>query len=52
VVEFACTLLGAPVPALVPLDEANLSEMGRSFYAENKRVRNTLLHSELGVTLA
>jgi len=52
VVEFACTLLGTPVPPLVPLEEANLSEMGRSFYAENKRVRNTLLHSELGVTLA
>ncbi len=26
--------------------------MGRSFYAESKRVRNDLLRSELGVTLA
>ena len=26
--------------------------MGRSFYAESKRVRNDLLSNELGVTLA
>ena len=51
VVEYACRLLGAPLPPLVPLEEANLSEMGRSFYAENKRVSNRLLHEELGVTL-
>jgi nucleoside-diphosphate-sugar epimerase len=51
VVEYACTVLGAPVPPLVPLEEANLSEMGRSFYAENKRVSNRLIHDELGVEL-
>jgi nucleoside-diphosphate-sugar epimerase len=51
VVEYACNLLGAPVPPLVPIEEANLSEMGRSFYAENKRVSNRLIHEELGVVL-
>jgi nucleoside-diphosphate-sugar epimerase len=52
VVEFACGLLGAPVPPLVPIEQANLSEMGRSFFAENKRVRNDRIKSELGVRLA
>lgn len=43
VVEHAATLMGAPVPTAVPFADANLSAMGRSFYAENKRVSNAKL---------
>ena len=42
----------SPAPPLVPLDEAGLSPMARSFYDDNKRVRNALIKRELGVTLA
>ncbi len=52
VIEYACILLGAPVPPLVPLEEAELSEMGRSFYQDNKRVQNTLMKTALGLALA
>jgi nucleoside-diphosphate-sugar epimerase len=53
VVAFACELLGRPAPKLVPWDEAapGLSEMARSFYAENRRVRNDRIKRELGVRL-
>jgi hypothetical protein len=36
----------------VPFDQARLSEMARSFYAECRRVRNDRVKAELGVTLA
>ena len=54
VVAFACTLLGVPPPPLVDYAaiEASLSPMARSFYAESRRVRNTLIKRELGVALA
>lgn len=54
VVAAACDLLGAPVPPLVPFDqaEATLSPMARSFYADNRRVANRRIKQELGVTLA
>ncbi|HEX2890054.1 SDR family oxidoreductase [Vineibacter terrae] len=54
VVAFACTLLAVPPPPLVDYAaiEASLSPMARSFYAESRRVRNTLIKRELGVTLA
>lgn len=52
VIAFAAELLGAEPPPEVSLKEANLSEMGRSFYAENKKVSNRLLKEELKVTLA
>jgi len=51
VVRFAAELLGMEPPPLVALEEANLSEMARSFWSEAKRVRNARLHSELGVSL-
>ena len=44
-------LLGMPAPPLVPFDAAGLSPMARSFYDDNKRVRNALIKSELGVAL-
>jgi dTDP-4-dehydrorhamnose reductase len=51
VLGYAAELLGLPVPAEVPFDEAGMSPMARSFYGENKRVRNTRIKEELGVTL-
>ena len=48
---FACDLLGiAPVP-IVDYDNAELSTMAKSFYADSKRVKNTLIKQELGVQL-
>ena len=52
VVAFACELLGVTPPPLIPLEQANLSEMGASFWADNRRVSNARIKSELGVTLA
>lgn len=40
VIEHAAHLLGVEPPPLQTLDEANLSPMARSFYAENRRVAN------------
>lgn len=51
VVDYACELLDVEPPRLVPLSEAKLSPMGRSFYRDNKRVRNQRIKDELGVTL-
>ena len=52
VIAYACTLLGIEPPPEVPFDQAELSEMARSFYADNKRVSNALIKAELGVRLA
>lgn len=49
VVAYACDLLGKAPPPLQSLEAAGLSPMGRSFYADNKRVANDRLHAELGV---
>jgi nucleoside-diphosphate-sugar epimerase len=51
VIAFACALLGVEPPPLVPIEEAQLSEMGRSFYDENKRVSNALMKQALAVSL-
>lgn len=52
VVAYAARLLGIEPPPLVAFDEAEISEMARSFWAENKRVGNRRLRNELGVGLA
>jgi dTDP-4-dehydrorhamnose reductase len=51
VVAYAADLLRQPPPPCVNIDEAGLSEMGRSFYTENKRVRNHRIKNDLGVQL-
>ena len=48
VVEYAATLMGVAPPPLVPLEEAALSPMARSFYKDNKRVSNARVKSALG----
>lgn len=52
VIEAACRLLGAPLPALQSLEEANLSPMALGFYAENRRVANGKAKRLLGWQLA
>jgi nucleoside-diphosphate-sugar epimerase len=51
VIECAAELLGAPPPPAVPFEQAQLSDMARSFYDDNKRVRNDRIKQELGVQL-
>jgi len=51
VVAHAASLLGLPAPPLVPFEAAGLSPMARTFYDDNKRVRNALIKKELGVRL-
>ena len=51
VIEEAARLLGAPIPPAVPFAEAyaGMSEMGRSFWAENRRVRSERTQAALGI---
>jgi nucleoside-diphosphate-sugar epimerase len=39
-VEWGCAMLGAPLPPLLSLEEADLSSAAQAFYAENRRVAN------------
>ena len=48
IIEHACALLGLEPPKLETLEEANLSEMARGFYAENRRVANGKAKRVLG----
>ena len=52
-VRFAAGLLGRPAPEAVPFEEAatRMSPMALSFWADNRRVRNTRLHGLLGAPL-
>jgi nucleoside-diphosphate-sugar epimerase len=52
VIAYACELLGVAPPPPVPFEQAQLSAMAQSFYADNKRVSNRLIKEELGVRLA
>ena len=54
VIAHACALLGQAAPAAIGYDQAvtSMSEMARSFYADNKRIANGLIKQELGVRLA
>jgi nucleoside-diphosphate-sugar epimerase len=53
VTGFAANLLGMPPPPQLAFEDAQatLSPMARSFYGENRRIRNQKLKTELGVTL-
>ena len=51
VLAFASELLAIAPPPIVAFADAELSEMATSFYADNKRVRNERIKSELGVRL-
>ena len=51
VIGYAAGLQGLPMPPAVPFDEADLTPMARSFYNENKRVRNDRIKTDLAVSL-
>ena len=51
VIGYAADLLGMPQPPEVDFENADLSPMARSFYAESKRVSNERIKAELGVDL-
>jgi nucleoside-diphosphate-sugar epimerase len=52
VTAYAASLLGAPLPPLVPFEQAlaAMSPMGRSFWAENRRVASRKTQERLGIT--
>jgi dTDP-4-dehydrorhamnose reductase len=52
VLAHAARLLRLPPPPEVAFDDADMTPMARSFYGENKRVRNEKIKSELGIRLA
>lgn len=51
VVAFAAGLLGVDPPPMVSFEDAGLSPMAKSFYADNRLVSNRRIKEELGVTL-
>lgn len=52
VVAFAAELLGLPLPPAISFEAAGLTGMARSFYEENRRVRNQRIKADLGMALA
>lgn len=50
-VTFAAELLGTLPPPEVRFEDAQLTPMARSFYSDNKRVRNTRIKDALGIEL-
>lgn len=51
VIGHAADLLGLPLPPAIAYEEAEMTPMARSFYAESKRVRNDRIKTGLGVRL-
>ncbi len=51
VLAYAAELMGLEIPPLIPFEEAEMSDMAKSFYSDNKRVSNKRIKEELGITL-
>ncbi len=51
VICYGAELLDLSPPPEIDFETANLTPMARSFYGENKRVKNELIKAELGITL-
>lgn len=51
VIAYACTLLGRTPPAVIPFEDADMAPITRSFYKDNKRVRNVKMKEKLGIKL-
>ncbi len=52
VVLQACSLIGIEPPDVTHFDQTEMAPIVRSFYKDNKRVRNTRIKAELGVELS
>ncbi len=50
-VTHAAGMIGVPPPAEVPFAEAQMTPMARSFYSDNKRVRNAAIKAALNIAL-
>jgi dTDP-4-dehydrorhamnose reductase len=50
-VEYAAKLMGVPVPPGIPFESAQMTEMARSFYSDNKRVSSKAIKAALGTEL-
>ena len=51
VIAYAAELLGLAIPPEIPFEDAKLSDMAKSFYADSKRVSNARIKNELGYKL-
>ncbi len=51
VITYACELLGKTPPDIIPFSDADLAPITLSFYADNKRIKNDKIKTELGVKL-
>lgn len=51
VIAYACELLGRALPPLIPYNEVDMAPIARSFYSDNKKVRNEKIKQDLGVEL-
>jgi nucleoside-diphosphate-sugar epimerase len=51
VVTYGCELLGVAPPQEIAFEQAALSPMAMTFWADNKRVDNRLMNRELGISL-
>lgn len=51
VLDYGCKLIDMPELPLIDIDKADLAPMVRSFYKDNKRIRNDRIKNELGVVL-
>lgn len=51
VIAYACELLGLEIPPLLDYNETDMAPIARSFYKDNKRVKNDKIKQELGVSL-
>lgn len=51
VIAYAAELLNIDAPPLIPFEEAELSEMARSFYQSNRKVSNKKIKDKLGIKL-
>lgn len=51
VIAYAAELLSRPPPPAVAFEQADMSDMARSFYRDDKTIANDLIKTELGVTL-
>lgn len=50
-VEYAARKMDLPIPPDVPFDSAQMNEMARSFYSDNKRVSSAAIRKVLGIDL-
>lgn len=50
-VTYAANMAGMAPPPQVPFEEADMSEMARSFYNDNKRISNARIKQALGIEL-